>query len=169
MPVGQTTEERFADAVGAFGKISAPIILAVSGGSDSTALMHLAARMLPPGQLFVVSVDHGLRPEAADEINEVARQAAALGLQHKTARWHWDGKGNLQAEARRGRLAALAKVAKAHDATWVWLGHTEDDQIETALMRLTRGSGVDGLIVVSAGAMIPATRTRALTACARVR
>lgn len=145
MPVGQTPDERFADAVGAFGTIKPPIILAVSGGSDSTALMHLAARMLPPAQLIVVSVDHGLRPEAAEEIAEVARQAGALGLQHLIAQWQWDGTGNLQAEARRGRFAALAKVAKSHGAAWVWLGHTEDDQIETALMRLARGSGVDGL------------------------
>lgn len=145
MPVGQTPDERFADAVGSFGVIKSPVVLAVSGGSDSTALMQLAARMLPPAQLVVVTVDHGLRPEAAQEIAEVAHQAEMLGLRHEIANWQWNGKGNLQAEARRGRFAALAKAAKAHGATWVWLGHTEDDQIETALMRLARGSGVDGL------------------------
>ncbi len=145
MSVAPSVEDRFLDAAGAFGKIEAPVVLAVSGGSDSTALMHLAVRLLGPERAIVVSVNHGLRPEAAAEIALVSAQAAQLGLRHETANWDWDGQGNLQAAARAGRWECLRRAALAHGAGWVWTGHTQDDQIETALMRLARGSGVDGL------------------------
>ena len=145
MPVKRTIDGQFTDAIGAFGRVDTPIVLAVSGGGDSTALMHLAARALTADQLVIVSVDHGLRDGSADEIAEVAAQARDLGLRHHAASWTWNGKGNLQAAARAGRWAALRAAASEHCATWVWMGHTQDDQIETALMRLARGSGVDGL------------------------
>jgi tRNA(Ile)-lysidine synthase len=119
--------------------------LAVSGGGDSIAMMHLAVRTFGPEGFAVFSVDHGLRPEAAKELALVAAQATALGLPHYVARWTWDGAGNLQNAARVGRLAALRHMAIQHGKGAVWLGHTVDDQIETFLMRLARGSGVDGL------------------------
>ena len=145
MPVAPSLEQRFADAVAAFGKIETPILLAVSGGSDSTALMVLAARLLPPERLIVVSVNHGLRDAAETEIAQVAAHARALGLPHHVARWDWSGEGNLQAAARDGRWACLRQKAQDQGAGAIWTGHTEDDQVETALMRLARGSGVDGL------------------------
>jgi tRNA(Ile)-lysidine synthase len=149
MPVEQSLEQRFADAVAAFGEIPTPAILAVSGGGDSTALMYLAAQVVQREALTVVSVNHGLRAEAAEEIAQVAAQAGTLGLTHYTEDWVWSGQGNLQAAARDGRWACLRRVAAEQGARWVWTGHTEDDQVETALMRLARGSGIDGLAGMS--------------------
>ncbi|MEI4487704.1 tRNA lysidine(34) synthetase TilS [Frigidibacter sp. MR17.14] len=121
--------------------------VAVSGGGDSVALLHLLAEWRGAGgpDLAVVTVDHGLRPEAASEATDVAAQAAGLGLPHDTLHWHWDGKGNLPDAARRGRLQLIADWARGRGLGDVALGHTRDDQAETFLMRLARGSGADGL------------------------
>ncbi|MCF3595625.1 tRNA lysidine(34) synthetase TilS [Rhodobacteraceae bacterium LMO-12] len=122
--------------------------VAVSGGGDSMALMTLvhgwaAARGC---LLFVATVDHGLRAAAADEAAMVGDAARALGLRHDILRWQdWDGSGNLQAEARAARYHLLGEWAARHDLDAVALGHTADDVAETFLMRLARGSGVDGL------------------------
>ena len=124
--------------------------LSVSGGGDSVALMHLAARVLGPQNLHIVTVDHGLRSSASDEIALVAMQAKALGLPHSVLYWEWDGSGNLQAAARNGRWAAIVDWAATRSIKSVWLGHTEDDQVETLLMRLARGSGIDGLTAMTA-------------------
>lgn len=124
--------------------------LAVSGGGDSMALMHLAAAA---GILAeVATVDHGLRPEAADEARMVAGQAAALGYRHETL--VWDGpsaSGNLADAGRLARRRLLADWARRRGLQAVVLAHTEDDVAETFLMRLARGAGVDGL-----SAMAPA-------------
>nr|WP_256368219.1 tRNA lysidine(34) synthetase TilS [Mangrovicoccus sp. HB161399] len=120
--------------------------MAVSGGSDSTALMHLAARIDPARDWRVVTVDHGLRAASADEARAVGRAAAALGLRHDILEWRgWDGSGNLQDAARRARQQLIRGWAAAAGIATVCLGHTRDDQAETVLMRLARGSGVDGL------------------------
>ncbi|MGB3409140.1 MAG: tRNA lysidine(34) synthetase TilS [Jannaschia sp.] len=122
--------------------------LAVSGGSDSTALMHLAAEWAR-GQsvtLHVVTIDHGLRPEAAREATQVAAQSAGLGLPHQTLRWTgWDGVGNLQDAARAARYRLLSDWAASLSLPAVALGHTMDDDAETVLMGLSRGAGLDGL------------------------
>ena len=130
---------------------SAPaLVLAVSGGPDSVALMWLAARWkrgLARGpQLTVVTVDHGLRPEAAREAREVKRLAAELGLAHRTLRWR-GAKPNtgLPAAAREARYRLLAQAARNAGASHVLTAHTRDDQAETLLMRLVRGSGLAGL------------------------
>ena len=130
--------------------------VAVSGGGDSTALMHLAAgwaRGETP--IHVVTVDHGLRAGAAAEAEAVGRQASALGLPHAVLRWRWDGTGNLQAAARDGRRAAIGDWATEANLRAVLLGHTLDDQAETLVMRLSRGSGVEGLSAMDAGALDP--------------
>jgi tRNA(Ile)-lysidine synthase len=122
--------------------------LAVSGGSDSMALMRLAAAWASARgvALSVATVDHGLRPEAAEEAAFVAARAAALGLPHETLRWAgWDGAGNLQNMAREARTRLLAGWAAEAGLGAVALGHTRDDQAETVLLNLARGSGVDGL------------------------
>ena len=130
---------------------SAPaLVLAVSGGPDSVALMWLAARWrrsLARGpKLVVVTVDHGLRPEAAREAREVKRQATALALTHRTLRWRGaKPKTGLPAAARDARYRLLAQAARATGATHVLTAHTRDDQAETLLMRLLRGSGIAGL------------------------
>lgn len=130
---------------------SAPaLVLAVSGGPDSVALMWLAARWrraLARGpELTVATVDHGLRVEAAREAREVKRLAAELGLAHRTLRWRGaKPKTGLPAAAREARYRLLAQAARAAGASHVLTAHTRDDQAETLLMRLLRGSGIAGL------------------------
>ncbi len=121
--------------------------VAVSGGGDSMALLHLAAVWSPAGTVLeAVTVDHGLRPHSAAEARTVAAAAAALDLRHSTLTWGgWDGAGNLQDAARRARRRLIADWAQSSGIGTVLTGHTMDDQAETVLMRLARGSGVDGL------------------------
>ena len=119
--------------------------VAVSGGSDSLALLHLLADW-GRADLAAVTVDHRLRPASASEALHVARIAEGLGVRHDVLEWRgWDGRGNLQAEARRTRYALIADWAREREAAAVALGHTMDDQAETVLMRLAREAGVDGL------------------------
>ncbi|WP_338829175.1 tRNA lysidine(34) synthetase TilS [Bradyrhizobium sp. 27S5] len=133
------------------GLSSAPaIVLAVSGGPDSVALMWLAARWrraLARGpRLVAVTVDHGLRPEAAREARDVKRLAHSLDLPHQTLRWSGPKPGTgLPAAAREARYRLLAQAARKHGATHILTAHTRDDQAETLLMRLLRGSGIAGL------------------------
>ncbi|MBB4424279.1 tRNA(Ile)-lysidine synthase [Bradyrhizobium sp. CIR48] len=126
------------------------LVLAVSGGPDSVALMWLAARWqrsLARGpRLTVVTIDHGLRREAAREAREVKRLATELGLPHRTLRWRGaKPKTGLPAAAREARYRLLAQAARAVGASHVLTAHTRDDQAETLLMRLLRGSGLAGL------------------------
>ena len=117
--------------------------LAVSGGGDSVALMHLAAR-LGGRALRVATVDHGLRPAATAEVAAVAAAAAALGLPHETLRPPAPPRP-VQAEMREARRALLTDWAGRHGLPVVLTGHTLDDQAETVLMRLSRGGGAEGL------------------------
>lgn len=121
--------------------------LAVSGGGDSMALMALAAERAPPGtRLQAVTVDHRLRPEAAAEAQLVARLAARLSIDHAILTWDDPpAGGNLQAAARAARMRLIGDWARARGLGAVGLAHTRDDQAETVLLRLARGSGVDGL------------------------
>jgi tRNA(Ile)-lysidine synthase len=130
------------------------IILAVSGGPDSIALMWLAARWrrtLGRGpRLIAVTVDHGLRPEAAREARDVKRLARTLDLPHRTMRWTGaKPKTGLPAAARSARYRLLAQAARANGATHILTAHTRDDQAETLLMRLVRGSGIAGLAAMA--------------------
>jgi tRNA(Ile)-lysidine synthase len=130
---------------------SAPaIVLAVSGGPDSIALMWLAARwrraLLRGPRLVAVTVDHGLRAESAREARDVKHLARSLGVSHRTMRWTGTKpKSGLLAAARTARYRLLAKAARESGATHILTAHTRDDQAETLLMRLLRGSGIAGL------------------------
>src|SRR6266404_3262007 len=130
------------------------IVLAVSGGPDSIALMWLAARWrraLARGpRLIAVTVDHGLRAEAAGEARNVKRLARALDLPHRTMRWTGaKPKTGLPAAARAARYRLLAQAARASGATHILTAHTRDDQAETLLMRMLRGSGIAGLAAMA--------------------
>lgn len=130
------------------------IVLAVSGGPDSIALMWLATRWrraLSRGpRLVAVTVDHGLRAEAAGEARNVKRLARTLGLSHRTMRWTGaKPKSGLPAAARNARYRLLAQAARESGATHILTAHTRDDQAETLLMRLLRGSGIAGLAAMA--------------------
>jgi tRNA(Ile)-lysidine synthase len=135
-------------------KAAPAIILAVSGGPDSVALMWLAARWRGARKrgprLIAVTVDHGLRPEAAREARDVKQLARTLDLPHRTLRWTGPKpKTGLPAAARDARYRLLAKAARANGATHILTAHTRDDQAETLLMRMARGSGLAGLAAMA--------------------
>lgn len=122
--------------------------LAVSGGGDSMALTALAVEWAKENGrgLAAVTVDHRLRPDSGAEAQRVQAFCTELGLPHTTLNWvDWDGQGNLQDQARRARAALIGDWARGNGIRHVATGHTQDDQAETLLMRLARGSGVDGL------------------------
>lgn len=126
------------------------IAIAVSGGPDSTALLFLAARWRAARktgpQILALTVDHGLRKESAREANAVKALAKKLGVAHRTLRWQGEKpKTGLQEKAREARYALLASAAKKARANFLLTAHTLDDQAETVLFRLLRGSGVSGL------------------------
>ncbi|MDM7255703.1 MAG: tRNA lysidine(34) synthetase TilS [Paracoccus sp. (in: a-proteobacteria)] len=132
--------------------------VAVSGGGDSMALLHLAAGWARDHArpLEAATVDHGLRPQARAEAETVARACASLGIPHSILTWRDHGTGNLMARAREARMRLLADWARGrHADPAILLGHTRDDQAETLLMRLMRGAGLDGL-----AAMQPARRAQ---------
>lgn len=119
--------------------------VAVSGGADSLALLLLADAALP-GRVRAISIDHGLRADAADECRFVREVSARLGVDHDivavtVAR---SGEG-LQADARRARETAFGGWCRRHRLRWLMTGHHADDQAETLLMRIARGAGVGGL------------------------
>lgn len=122
------------------------IAVAVSGGGDSMALLALASEM-PGWRVQAVTVDHGLRAEAAAEAALVARFCATRGIPHATLRWQHDGAppGNLMQAARRARLSLIGDWARGRGIAHVLLAHTAQDQAETLLMGLTRAAGLDGL------------------------
>ena len=119
--------------------------------------MLLLAKAAIPERIEVASVDHGLRPGSASEAAMVAELCAAYGLPHrildvKVAR------GNLQDKARAARYAALGKWVEERNLSALATAHHADDQAETLVMRLNRGSGVAGLAGVRARGVVPGTR-----------
>lgn len=120
--------------------------VAVSGGPDSLALLLLAAAAFP-GRVEAATVDHKLRPESAAEAAVVAEACARLDVPHAILALSWPHApgGNLQAVARKARYDELGGWAGARDLRWVATGHHLDDQAETLLLRLARGSGLGGL------------------------
>lgn len=128
-------------------------LIAVSGGSDSLALLHLLSEQ-PTSKLHVATVDHGLRPEAANEASYVAQVCADLGIPHQTL--NWVPNATDAQSARIGRYALLADYARKIGATAIALGHTQDDQAETLVMRAARMNsdsgtrGLSGMTSVSA-------------------
>jgi tRNA(Ile)-lysidine synthase len=126
-----------------------PGAVAVSGGGDSLALMHLLARWARKSRKtapVVLVVDHGLRPDSKKEAVGAARKARKLGIEAVVLRWTGPGgKGGIEAAAREGRYRLMGAWLKKRKLATLYVGHNQDDQAETFLLRLARGSGLDGL------------------------
>jgi tRNA(Ile)-lysidine synthase len=133
--------------------------LAVSGGGDSVALMHLFAawakrHQTPPPHVLIV--DHGLRAESGPEAARVAQWARALGLDAQVLKRSGPKpKSNIEDEARKARYRLLGSWCAAKGVTKLFVAHTREDQAETFLLRLGRGSGLDGLSAMRAEAPLP--------------
>lgn len=126
----------------------ARIAVAVSGGSDSMALVLLAKRwaMAHQVELVALTVDHALRSESAQEAKQVGQWMERHGISHAILTWSQDiPTANLQHEARTMRYQLLAEYCTTHDISCLWLAHHAQDQAETVISRLIRGSGIDGL------------------------
>lgn len=133
------------------------LLLAVSGGPDSMALLHAATLATRKRKLRLVAhgVDHGLRPAAAEELALAASLAASLGVPFDRTVLAVPPGGNLQARARAARYDALARAARVASATTVATAHHADDRAETVLLRILRGAGPAGLAVMPAVAPCP--------------
>ncbi|BBU62832.1 tRNA(Ile)-lysidine synthase [Methylosinus sp. C49] len=128
------------------------LLLAVSGGPDSIALALLAVRWKLRAQkrIEIATVDHGLRAEAAQEAAQVGEWARALGFVHHILRWEGEKPATrIQERARAARYRLLCERAREIGASAIVTAHHADDQAETALFRLTRGSGVAGLAAMA--------------------
>jgi tRNA(Ile)-lysidine synthase len=119
------------------------VALAVSGGADSMAMLHMAAAQ--GANIAALTVDHGLRRESAAEARAVARECARLGVRHAILEWSCRKAGNLEAAARKARYDLMIGYCKKNNIGVLCTAHQADDQIETFLMNLARGSGVYGL------------------------
>jgi tRNA(Ile)-lysidine synthase len=145
--------ERLMLAVGPF-ESRPRVAVAVSGGSDSMALALLAADWAARcgGAIIAITVDHGLRPAAAAEAGQVGRWLRARGIAHRILRWRPSAgalPGGLQAAAREARYGLLADWCRRHGVFHLALAHQQEDQAETLLLRLARGSGLDGLAAMA--------------------
>lgn len=139
----------------------AGVLLAVSGGTDSTALLHVMARLAKAESLRVLAhgVDHGLRPEAGAELAAAAALARTLSIPWSQSAVQVAPGSNLQARARRARHLALEQARAACGAAFVATAHHAGDRAETVLLRLLRGAPAAGLGVLP---VVEGTRLRPL-------
>ena len=148
-------DAQFAALMSRVGPFAAPpaIAVAISGGADSLALCLLAARWArrQGGVLTALTVDHGLRAESAAEARELGRWLRRRGIAHRVLRWRGPKPAaGVQAASRRARYALLSGWCRRHRVLHLLLGHQRDDQAETLVLRLARGSGPDGLAAMPA-------------------
>jgi tRNA(Ile)-lysidine synthase len=147
--VNAAVSEAEADALFAGLAAEPALVLAISGGPDSTALLYLVARwraVRPAPHLLAVTIDHGLRPEARHEAAAVKRLSEKLGVEHRTMRWTGAKPSTgIQEAARVARYRLLRTAAHRAKAHRVLTAHTLDDQAETVLFRMARGSGLAGI------------------------
>lgn len=149
------SDQEYAHALAAL-TAEPPFAIAVSGGGDSMALLHLTHRwrqaQAPQARLWALTVDHGLREAARAEAQQVSAWCRELGIDHRILSWTGEKpKSDIQATARRARYALMHEFCSQNGIRTLLLGHQLEDQAETFLLRLGRGSGVDGL-----SAMAPA-------------
>jgi tRNA(Ile)-lysidine synthase len=135
----------------AFGRQAGRILVAVSGGVDSLALLVTAAKVAA-SRTGVASLDHGLRPEAPAEVERVRELVRSLGMPFHTEALHVRPGPGAEARARTARYAALERIAREHGYAAIATAHTADDQAETLLMRLARGSALRGAAAIRAEA-----------------
>src|SRR5437867_3086148 len=153
--------DRFARDLDALIAPGARIGIAVSGGPDSLALLLLAAGARP-GQIEAATVDHALRPGSRTEAELVAELCGRLGVPHNilTARWNHIPTTAIQEKARNERYRLLGFWAEERGLGALATGHHADDQAETLLMRLNRGSGVRGLAGMRSRSITPGNHVR---------
>lgn len=141
-------DKRFAQAldrlVPAFASNDQKLGLAVSGGPDSLALLLLALQAYP-GRIAAATVDHGLRPAARTEAEFVASICRERGISHEILRPVVPIRGSIQSAARHARYGLLHDWMKENHIHWLATAHHADDQLETMIMRILRGSGIDGM------------------------
>jgi len=128
--------------------VQGPLAVAVSGGADSMALLLLTHRWVQErgGQLVALTVDHGLRPESKQEALRVQEWVQGRGIQHAILNWEGEKPDSrLQERARVSRYHLLTSWCKKNGIPTLLLGHHQQDQEETFWLRLTAGSGLDGL------------------------
>jgi len=154
--VGPEIIARFSVDLDALVPREARIGIAVSGGADSLALLLLAAEARP-GNIEAATIDHGLRAEAHEEAAMVARLCERLGIPHSTltARWNEVPETAIQERARQQRYKLLGYWAEERGLVALATAHHADDQAETLLMRLARGSGVRGLAAMRRRSVAP--------------
>jgi tRNA(Ile)-lysidine synthase len=137
-----------------------PGAVAVSGGGDSVALMFLLvewARASGKPLPVVLTVDHGLLPDAGRHARDVAKRAKDAGLRCEILVWKEKKPvADIEAQAREARYRLMGAWCKAHDIKGIYIAHTMEDQAETFLLRLGRGSGLDGLSAMRPVALYPA-------------
>ncbi|MFW2387490.1 MAG: tRNA lysidine(34) synthetase TilS [Polyangiales bacterium] len=129
------------------------VLVACSGGPDSTALLHVLHHLRRElgVTLCAASIDHGIRPESRSEVDGVAGFANTLGVPFESARIEVPTQGaSIQGRARDLRYQALREIAGARGSSAIAVGHTQDDQAETVLARMLRGSGMRGLSGIEA-------------------
>jgi tRNA(Ile)-lysidine synthase len=154
--VPDRTLDRFRSDLDALVPPGTRIGIAVSGGPDSLALLLLAAQARP-GEVEAATVDHGFRPESRAEAQTVANICAELGIPHATLTIDWETPPTtaIQERARTARYDALAAWMRERNLSMLVTGHHLDDQAETLVMRLNRGSGVTGLAGIRPMASVP--------------
>lgn len=157
------SDDAFAGMMAAVGPFEANprLAVAVSGGGDSMALCLLAQRWAGRrgGSTTALTVDHGLRPEAADEARQVGRWLKARGIAQHVLEWRGPKPvSGIQAAARAARYGLMTAWAREAGVLHLLLAHHQEDQAETFLLRLERGSGIDGLSAMAAVVETPAVR-----------
>ncbi len=145
--------DHFQEALGKlipdFGSSDDILGLAISGGPDSLALLLLAHESFP-NQIAAATVDHGLRPEAREESELVAQICSERDIPHRTLNSSIPIRGNIQSEARKVRYNLLRGWMESENINWLATAHHADDQLETLVMRILRGSGIDGMSAIRA-------------------
>ena len=147
IPLAQAEFDRRLDALGPF-EDAPELVVAVSGGADSMALLLYADRWARArgGFARVITINHGLRPESLDEAIQVEAWCDARGIKQLTLTWRGEKpKSGIQAAARAARYRLMTHYCRFERIAHLLLGHNAGDQAETFLHRMGRGSGVDGL------------------------